>query len=338
MESVTIQSKGEICIEKSEINFHRGINTDIADIADIEENSKFDIENDIKIEKSKCNENSKFNIENKNPEENSEKTNSQDNNEAQVFMTIQDLNFKSENIIFIPSSGDEKEIHNLKQAFEEINKSDIIGLDSEWVKGKPPVKCITFQIATREKAYVFDFQPKIFHETLKEEIFTHNDFFNELFETLLSQVFKNEKILKVAWDFDLDLKNLNNRFQYNKKLIEMNNLIDLMREAPKFIEKGLSNHCLFYLGKKLDKTNQVCQWDQRPLTEDKIIYAALDAIVSVPLYEKMLVWQVKMTPGKLNIHLVNKRIMEWRKTQAAVHKAQKEKNTSIKFDWKMDQI
>jgi hypothetical protein len=320
MECLPTLNKGEVFVEKSEINFTTESNsfTEICEKLD----ARIEMgKNHIQNKKSESFEN-----------QNSENTNTDElNMKKEVFLKIEDLTFKHENIIFIQSSANE--ILNLREAFEEINKSDIIGLDSEWVKGKPPIRCIIFQIATREKAYVFDFQPKIFHETLKQEIYSHNDFFNELFESLLDQVFKNEKILKVAWDFDLDLKNLNSRFPYNKKLKEMNNFIDLMRVAPKFIEKGLSNHCLFYLGKKLDKTNQVCAWDLRPLTEDKIIYAAMDAIVSIPLYEKMLLWQVKMSPGKLDIHSVNQRMIEWRKNQAAI-----QNGNNFKFDFKIEQI
>ncbi len=133
-------------------------------------------------------------------------------------------------------------------------------------------------------------------------------------------------MLKIAWDFDLDLRNLNTRFCFNKKLIDVHNFIDLMRVAPKFIEKGFSNHCLFYLGKKLDKSNQVCAWDARPLTEDKLIYAAIDAIAAIPLYEKMVERKVEMTPGKLDLKGVDERMKQWRDNQAA----------TWKFDWKLN--
>ena len=229
-------------------------------------------------------------------------------------LKLVDFGFTIDKVILIESS--ESHVDLLKLAFEEINKSDIIGLDSEWVKTKHPIKSIIFQIATRDKAYIFDLQPTTFVQYLNKQVPSNHDFFDDLFETLLGQTFLNEKVLKVAWDFDLDLRNLNNRFSKskNKRLKEINNIIDLMPVAPKSIEKGFSNHCLFFLNKKLDKTNQVCAWDFRPLTEDKLIYAALDAIAAIPLYEKMKK-SVEMTPSKLDLVSVDERMKEWKMKQ-----------------------
>ncbi len=52
-------------------------------------------------------------------------------------------------------------------------------------------------------------------------------------------------------------------------------------------EKGLSGLCESYLGLPLDKRDQMSDWDKRPLSEDQISYAALDALVLLEIFEAM---------------------------------------------------
>ena len=232
-------------------------------------------------------------------------------NEETNFFSIECFNYKRENIHLIESRSEDLE--KLKFAFEEINKSDIIGLDSEWVTWQKPVKTIIFQIATKDKGFVFDLDP------LNVKLEEQNNFYN-IFIDLLSEIFNNEKIIKVFWDFDLDLKNLNNRFaSFTKNLKNIKNCVDLMRVAPKHIQRGFSNHCLYYLGKKLDKANQVCRWDERPLSDSKIVYAALDSIAAIPLYEKMRESGLEIILGELRMGDVLKRMYEYKVARTGGH-------------------
>lgn len=247
----------------------------------------------------------------------------QDTSNKEDYIKLEDFGFSYDKIVLLESC--EEHVELLKKAFEEISTSDVIGLDSEWVKTKYPIKPNIFQIATRNKAYIFDFDPHVYINYLEKYIPSTNDNFNDLFEILLGEVFINENILKVAWDFDLDLKNLNNRYAFanNKKLHVIKGFVDLMQVAPKSIEKGLTMHTLHYLGKKLDKTHQVCDWDLRPMAKDRIIYAALDSIVTIPLYEKMKE-TISIQPGELDLDSVDKRMNEWkmRKLNCLVEKVE----------------
>ena len=202
--------------------------------------------------------------------------------EKKKFLNFESMGYSRKDIELIEAYPGE--LQKLKSAFHEINNSDLIGLDSEWVVTKPPIKTTLFQIATRKKAYVFDFTP-----SGVENIYLNADknSFLQHFESLLGMTFKNENLLKVSWDFKQDMYNLNNRFKYSKKINEILNFVDLMPISPKSIPKGLSNHCLHYLGLALDKTHQKSSWLERPLIEEKIIYAAMDSIAVISLYEQM---------------------------------------------------
>jgi uncharacterized protein with PIN domain/prolyl-tRNA editing enzyme YbaK/EbsC (Cys-tRNA(Pro) deacylase) len=51
--------------------------------------------------------------------------------------------------------------------------------------------------------------------------------------------------------------------------------------------RGLSGICEFVLGKPLDKTHQVSDWQRRPLTRAQLRYAALDALVCVHVFREL---------------------------------------------------
>jgi ribonuclease D len=215
------------------------------------------------------------------------------------YIDLDFLNFNYSDITHIQSSASQIDI--LKSAFDELEKSEIVGLDSEWVKQHRPIKSLLIQIATREKAYVIDFVG----------VGGKSDSgFDKECENLLRRMFENNKVLKVAWDFDLDLKNINNRF--NDRLLRVDNFIDLMRYHPSSLEKGFSSSCSHFLGRKLDKTCQTCDWSNRPLSKEKIIYAAIDSIASIALYDKMKKTKT-FIPTYLLLKDVNKRMEEFRR-------------------------
>jgi hypothetical protein len=231
-------------------------------------------------------------------------------NEEYLYLSPKIFGLTDEDVEFIPA--DISEIEKLKLVFVSINNSDIIGLDSEWVVTKAPIKTTLFQIATRKKAYVFDLLPSSKNEQLKSNYINgeKNSFF-EHFESLLGHTLKNEKVLKISWDFKQDMYNLNNRFKYSRKLNEIRNFIDLMPVAPKTIEKGLSNYCLHFLGSPLNKTFQKSAWDERPISLEQLIYAAMDSIVVIYLYEEMKK-TIDIKPGILDYQNVNEEIKHFR--------------------------
>ncbi len=52
-------------------------------------------------------------------------------------------------------------------------------------------------------------------------------------------------------------------------------------------EMGSLTFAIIILGKKIDKSLQCSSWDERPLSKPQIIYAALDTIIAINLYNKL---------------------------------------------------
>lgn len=52
--------------------------------------------------------------------------------------------------------------------------------------------------------------------------------------------------------------------------------------------KGLAGVVEGFFGLPLDKRDQISDWDRRPLTENQIVYAALDAFVLLEIYEALM--------------------------------------------------
>jgi ribonuclease D len=218
------------------------------------------------------------------------------------FIDLEFLQFKDEDIEYICSK--DSEITKLTAAFEVLYSSDIVGLDSEWVKGKAPVQSCLIQTATRKKAFIFDF-----YGTKVGMSWMSCPKFDKEFEYCLLRLFINDKILKVAWDFDLDLKNINNRFGNRLKVVA--NFVDLMPYHPKELPKGFSSSFENHFGRRLDKSSQNSDWSNRPLDMTKITYCAIDAIAAVVLYDKMKE-SLELTQFDLLLKDVNKRMADYR--------------------------
>jgi ribonuclease D len=218
------------------------------------------------------------------------------------YIDLDFLNIKEGDIEYICS--EDSEISKLKTAFKGLMNADIIGLDSEWIKGTLPVKSVVVQLATRKKVYIIDF----FGTCINSE-WVSNPKFDKEFESHIVNLLNNDKILKVAWDFDLDLKNLNNRF--GNRIKEVKNFVDIMPYHPKHLEKGFTSSCQNHLGRRLDKSTQNCDWGLRPLEKEKIIYCAIDAIAAIILYDKMK-GLFELTPFTLTLKDVNKRMREYK--------------------------
>jgi 3'-5' exonuclease len=58
--------------------------------------------------------------------------------------------------------------------------------------------------------------------------------------------------------------------------------------SPQTVIRSLSSLTQHVLGKALDKTEQISDWSQRPLTKTQMKYAALDAVVAPVLVERLM--------------------------------------------------
>jgi len=186
-------------------------------------------------------------------------------------VTLQDANLSSGNIILITKYSDANSL------LTELHKEKLIGLDSEWDNTLDSKGTAIIQIATRKFSYIIDLI------TIYEREGKNNYLDLGL---QLKKLFSNKNVIKVAFSFKEDLKNLS--YSFNDQF-EIESLCDLYHEIKtrdlnqNFGLKKLCNECF---GKELDKTCQRSKWSLRPLSKQQMIYAGLDAFILLPLYDK----------------------------------------------------
>jgi len=80
--------------------------------------------------------------------------------------------------------------------------------------------------------------------------------------------------------------------QFARHGLKMRGVVDTLEMArrlrPDLESHTLRNCCLHLLGISLDKEEQTSDWSRRPLSEEQIKYAALDAEVAINLYLALL--------------------------------------------------
>ena len=172
-----------------------------------------------------------------------------------------------------------------------------VGVDAEW---KPTCATARFddlklvalvQIATNESIYLID-MIKLYNLLDVDELQS----FSKLF-------FCNKKIIKIGYGFTQDIKVLCDSFHSPidhhdpfrqsvldlayvvNYLLQMN--IKLFDDSPNNFkeEKGLSELVRLCFGKPLNKSEQISNWEKRPLRKSQIEYAALDAFCLVEIFE-----------------------------------------------------
>lgn len=209
----------------------------------------------------------------------------------------------------------------LKDLFQDGN---VIGFDAEW----KPIMCRAgekeyisiLQLAVTGRVYILDM--KVLYATKGTE---------ELLKTFFFQFFTNKNVTKVGYGITGDLKIMIGMFSYCKEyVLNSQSLIDLCDLSKKIlphhliqselfntenrglIDRGLSMLVNRTLGKSLDKTFQVSDWERRPLQRDQLYYAALDAYCLLEVYDR-LCYFVQKYDLKLNTR--EKIKTKWLKTK-----------------------
>ncbi len=99
----------------------------------------------------------------------------------------------------------------------------------------------------------------------------------------LSQVLSNPKIVKVIHNKSFEIRVL------GKLGISIYNIIDTLVVSRNLYGRQVKGHklkdvCLREFGYSMDKENQTSDWSKRPLVDDQLEYAALDAEIMIHLY------------------------------------------------------
>lgn len=156
--------------------------------------------------------------------------------------------------------------NRLEEISKILEKEDILSIDTEtygWQTGNEKLCLIQIGVPSTEKIYLIDPLALSSIEPLtatlnnvKPELIAHNAPFEDR--------------------------------QFKRHGIKMRGAIDTLKMAKKLRSdlpsRTLKSCCKFILDIDLSKEEQSSHWEQRPLTEEQINYAALDAEVTYKLY------------------------------------------------------
>ncbi|KAJ4878346.1 hypothetical protein Rs2_43364 [Raphanus sativus] len=166
------------------------------------------------------------------------------------------------------------EVNGLREATSFLEGCKVVGLDCEWkpnyMKGSKPNKVSIMQIGSDSKIFILDLI-KLYDDA------------SEILDTCLSQILQSYSTLKLGYNFQCDIKQLALSYGDLKCFKSYDMLLDI-QNVFKEPCGGLSGLTKKILGVGLNKTRRNSDWEQRPLTQNQLEYAALDAAVLVHIF------------------------------------------------------
>ena len=168
-------------------------------------------------------------------------------------------------------------------AVETLERSSTIGIDCEWKpkfqKGESSSEVALCQLATVDRVFLLDMA-----------VLNSNG--NDLLNDALARVISSESTLKLGYSVHEDLRRMARRlpcFRHVPNVVDVAHMWEAHargeRSAPKRGLAGLAEECL---GKPLNKSMQMSNWEARPLTAEQQHYAGLDAFVLLSLRDTLL--------------------------------------------------
>ncbi|XP_051492445.1 exonuclease mut-7 homolog isoform X3 [Apus apus] len=200
------------------------------------------------------------------------------------------------------------------QCWEKVLRpGQVVGIDMEWkpsfgMVGKPRVSLL--QIAVKDEVFLLDL-PKLLEQAETEDE-------KEKLPHFIQMLYSDAAITKLGYGMSGDLSSLTATWSALKDTDkQVRGVVDLLKVDKQLQksstdwkkdswkvdalspeqscgdrgfrqpEKGLSLLVQHVLGKPLDKTEQLSNWEKRPLREEQILYAASDAYCLLEVYEKL---------------------------------------------------
>jgi prolyl-tRNA editing enzyme YbaK/EbsC (Cys-tRNA(Pro) deacylase) len=185
----------------------------------------------------------------------------------------------------------------------ETTPATLMGMDCEWQPnqlsplGEPqPILLLQISFHSLGKVYLLDLQ------TLLRPLLSPEAFMNEL-ESVASEtldiLFRSKRVVKVGYQIASDLRRIAASyphvpcFQEIQAVLEVDTLVKRVlhltkQKKSRSITMSLARLTAHYIQKSLSKECQVSNWSGRPLTQNQIEYASLDAAISPMIAEKAL--------------------------------------------------
>ncbi|XP_068887746.1 exonuclease mut-7 homolog isoform X4 [Aphelocoma coerulescens] len=195
------------------------------------------------------------------------------------------------------------------QCWEKVlQPGQVVGVDMEWkpsfgMVGKPRVALL--QLALKDEVFLLDL-PRLLEQAEAEGE-------KEKLPRFIQMLYSDTAITKLGYGMSGDLSSLAATCSALKDTEkQMQGVVDLLavdkqlqwrkdgrkvdglspehsheERGVRQAEKGLSLLVQHVLGKPLDKTEQLSNWEKRPLREEQILYAASDAYCLLEIYERL---------------------------------------------------
>ena len=211
-----------------------------------------------------------------------------ENNDKNIkFMTLDILGSISRRNYTIHYINDSKSLLTLVNDFKLFNNG-LIGLDSEW---RPrllndeknifyPVSIL--QLSLNDNIYIIDLQ------ILNED----NNLMTILNDAL--SIFNDKNINVLGFGIKYDIEQLKNSYPLMNCFHMISNIIDIQSLYNNKMKNNKKNHsslsaiCKQFYNIDMNKNEQLSTWHIRPLYQNQLIYAAIDAAILPILYEKII--------------------------------------------------
>ena len=182
------------------------------------------------------------------------------------------IDLKNVQVCFVDS------IQKLSEQYSKyFQHTKIIGVDSEWKQ----------QFYARNKEFSSIIQMANYEERnviIIDMIKLSKD---KEFIELFCKFFSNKTFVGYSFDSS-DLEHFSNGIQNTFKKADIIDLIDLYQYKYLLKAQGLKNMSKEILGINLCKYEQCSFWENRPLKQSQLHYAAVDALICVSLYKKLI--------------------------------------------------
>ena len=191
-----------------------------------------------------------------------------------------------------------------EQQYRGHPTNGLVGIDCEWrpqtfmefAHEPQPVLLLQISLHPLKRVYIFDLM------TLLRPMQPPDEPMNGLEDALsdiLGDFFSSECLLKAGYQLPSDLRQLAASYPHIPCFQQVNSVLEIStlvkralhitkQKQSRSITMSLARLTSHYLGRYLEKGEQVSDWSIRPLVSSQVEYAALDAAVSPVLVERTL--------------------------------------------------